>query len=401
MITIYRGFPPLNIRLIRIRFSIDHRLQLHLLPSVTTKDGTPRVLAIKTLYHYHSLPFPSVANMAFLANLVSLLGMDPDITFGVEFELLIGVRPLVTGGGPCPNLFPARPQDRPYDNVKRAVAITLTNAGLPTIADTSAYQAIAHAGEHQFHPTNWMVTACTTASSTRTDYEWAPIEVKSPPFNLTRDSLLSIGRFCDIMKNNFAVEVNASCDLHVHLGIGTSGFSLPCLKNLVRILYTFEPALASIHPANRVTHPRCTNLRLMTSGLFSRGWRVTDVNEYIDACTRIAELKELIDPEEEGRKYAYNFINQRDDGDDGYEPRTVEFRQHVCTLDGERVMNWVRFLGGLAQYANQNDTHDVGLLCLDSASAEVANPLFWSDEGIDFATLCQMVGMPESSAYWM
>lgn len=66
----------------------------------------------------------------------------------------------------------------------------------------------------------------------------------------------------------YRVITNSTCELHVHVGIGSAGFDLKILKKLMAALWTWKPQLQMLHP---VEHTSPKNGLIFSKSLRCRG----------------------------------------------------------------------------------------------------------------------------------
>ena len=114
-------------------------------------------------------------------------------------------------------------------------------------------------------------------------------------------------------------------------------------------------------------------------------------------CTQsIPELVHLLQKPKDDKKpagdvyrgYMYNFSNVLDFSPHGTGKPTVEFRQHECCIDAEKVGKWVRFVEGVVKKAEEM-----------AAEHESHNNVFHIQEVEDF---CRWISIDaDDTRYWM
>lgn len=301
--------------------------------------------------------------------------MSPRLTFGVELEFNIATlssevaNPVPSDSRPVRGLVPsylkselkARNQQEVINrSMKQQIAQKLRDAGLPatvTLDPESKNEALVRSNE-PWQEGHWVVTTDSPISSPYDLHDWWPCEVISPPYIFCRESLDAVLLACYVLTSNYRLNVNESCGLHVHVGNGNENFSLDTLRNLFAFLWAFEPVIDSLHPGFRHNGAYFSSLRkssklgkgsglstleclgriLMELGRFKLFDLMSDVSPYnVEAVTvRNLKLSPVMGKERETKL-------------------TIEFRQHEGTLDGERVINWVKTVVGLLEFAEDCD----------------------------------------------
>ncbi|KAF7931401.1 hypothetical protein BELL_1468g00010 [Botrytis elliptica] len=328
--------------------------------------------------------------------------VSPDTpSFGIEFEFLIAVLAKPSIENPNPSdprtvYFPSTPEDNApayfripvgkedwanewsiYAHIKRSLA----SIGLPTELEKAhsnfAMWEITRDGSitppkppHRRHKkayADWQA------------YTYYPIEVRTPAYYYCEDALRDIADFCKIMRKNYLVTVNKSCGLHVHVGYGTQGFTLPHLRRLGAMIQAFEPQFDSIHPEHRIDsrNDHCVSFRGNTyfqwkyKQDFNRSPRVLETIATLLACESRDAFRTCVASEGAagahsfvGHKTAWNFdrMGTETRPRDRVLPDTIEFRGHEASLDAEVVGNWVRVLVGLVEYSRSPDPWGFGEL---------------------------------------
>jgi hypothetical protein len=117
--------------------------------------------------------------------------------------------------------------------------------------------------------------------------------------------------------------VNASCGLHVHVGVGNR--PLQFFKSITKLYGIYEPVIDAMMPRSR----------RRSEGFFCRS--IASVSPaMIDRQSTFDALVHLVTPgrnEHQRRYYKINLEAHR-------RHRTVEFRQHSGTLDANRARKW-------------------------------------------------------------
>ena len=135
--------------------------------------------------------------------------------------------------------------------------------------------------------------------------------------------LAQVDAVCEAL-TDFGCTVNHHCGLHIHVGVANA--PLTFFKTLSKFYGIFEPVIDGMMPNSRRASTN-TYCRSVTSASPAQ----------IDRATSLADLINTATPAmgTETRYYKLNLaaFNRH---------RTVEFRQHSGTLDGEKVVNWTR-----------------------------------------------------------
>ena len=330
--------------------------------------------------------------------------VSPDIpSFGVEFEFLIAVLAKPSIENPNPSdprtvYFPSTPEDNApsyfqipvgkedwanewsiYAHIKRSLA----SIGLPTeprkansnfamwevTADGSIKGPPPPSRRNKKAYADWQA------------YTYWPIEIRTPAYYYNEDALRDISDFCAIMRKNYLVTVNESCGLHVHIGYGTQGFTLPHLRRLGAIIEAFEPQFDSIHPEHRIDsrNAHCVSFRQNTYFQYQyrqdhgRAPRVLETIATLLACESRDAFRTCVASEATTGSYAFvgettawNFDRMGTESKRRPEhvPDTIEFRGHEGSLDAEAVGNWVRTLVGVVEYTRSVNAWGFGELLL-------------------------------------
>jgi hypothetical protein len=112
--------------------------------------------------------------------------------------------------------------------------------------------------------------------------------------------------------------VNTSTGFHVHVGAGDQADNAAFFKNVLKLYGRFETALDAIHPASRraSTNSYCKSVRSLATR--------------VDTASTTAEIFRLANDR-------YHKVNLAAFA----KHRTVEFRQHAGTVDGNKAVNWI------------------------------------------------------------
>jgi hypothetical protein len=223
-------------------------------------------------------------------------------------------------------------------------------------------------------------------------YDWIEIEVVSPVYQAGDPAINAVKIASEILTSNLRISVNDSCGHHVHVGNGSEGFDFPLLKNLIAIIWTYEPELDRLHPPHRQGTMWALSLR-KSSTLRSKfkdrrgiGFMTCYAIMKVFETKTFNELQKLVS-DSESKGMAYNFRNL-------LEPylsetkKTIEFRQHCATLDSRRISAWIQVVLRLVRYAQECDiTALTRQLIKDATKEDLDDP-----ERTDIFGLLGMIG---------
>lgn len=182
-------------------------------------------------------------------------------------------------------------------------------------------------------------------------YKWFGVKVISPAFYLTKGSLQQVIRVTEIIKSTYLVNINDSCGLHVHVGVGDETFTFPHIRNLHALLYAFSPQLNSLHPARSETNSMFIPLRSIR-GKDGRTLPRMEGAVRLLLTQNINDLYELTGVESR-KTMSYNFNPIFKYEKESRGSGTVEFRQHEGTLDGEAIRIWIKTVVRLVEFARE------------------------------------------------
>lgn len=322
--------------------------------------------------------------------------MTTPLTFGVELEFAVASTHL-NNNDPHPThpgrIHFAPPKQRRFTpdsdqraRIHEAVYTALHDAGLPMgpqpILDYMTWfvtDDLTIDPPHRNAPCNSPV------------YRWNSAEVISPALYFRPESLTQIRVACATISTEFRAVATRTTGLHVHVGDGANGFSHSTVRNLIALLWGFEPQLLTLFPPHRHSQTWCMPLRVdsmyawhhpkwtistFLEDLFSPkfGTLAALVREFRvcggDRCT--VELSNLDDP--------MVAVKQ-----------TIEFRAHPGTLDGDDMVMWVKTVVGLMQWAREADSNQLMSLM---AYAEAGNDEF------SVTSLLEMLGLSEQAEFY-
>lgn len=321
--------------------------------------------------------------------------MTTRLTFGVELEFAVATThpnntdPHPTHPGRIYFIDPQRrltPDSEQRARVHEAIYVALRAAGLPLdLVPNCDYKTWFVTDDLTIHPPH------RNAPCNDLTYRWQSAEVISPALYFCPESLTQIRVACATISTQFRVAASRTTGLHVHVGDGANGFRPNTLRNLIALLWGFEPQLQTLHPPHRHTETWCTPLRTDTNYACSHPkWTMQSLLEDLFS-SKFDTVKTLVREFDVncGDRCAVEFCNLNDPM--VVVKQTIEFRAHAGTLDGDEVVVWVKTVVGIVQWAR-----DADLSCLMSlmAHAEAGNDEF----GV--TSLLEMLGLREEAEFY-
>ncbi|KAI0122411.1 putative amidoligase enzyme-domain-containing protein [Daldinia grandis] len=194
--------------------------------------------------------------------------MSNDIksSFGVEIELLIGIRKT----GPMkatPRMFQLakgkpiipEPGQTTTTIVQRQVeeAIRIALQGHEGDRVITRPEELAHAdGSHLRRYTGWgvgrdMSVVATNLDLDMTSYDWQDLEITSPALFATEKSFAEVHHVLTAIYNSFWVFAPETAGLHIHYGRGKDWIPINHLRRIAAFLYAADPILTQMHPPRR------------------------------------------------------------------------------------------------------------------------------------------------------
>jgi len=312
----------------------------------------------------------------------------PNFSFGVEIEFAIATLPFkkedpdpdgrtVYGvseredGRPTQSTkirgYTMREADE-LEHTQLHIVDTLAKYNIEAISERSLLEVVDHVYDDP--PTSWLVShdgTIRTPPDNNGRYNYIKIELTSPAYWLHDKAIKEIEKVCLILKKHYRIYCGPGSGLHVHVGLGTKGFSLSHLQNLAAIVWTFEPQLYSLMPSHRRIDINCLPLReysILSHQLRKENRRPRDALKPIFATTSINELLKLLASKISNR-LGFNCRNlmeayeleypctppalseMRHMGPVQDTKKTVEWRMWESTLDTKEIKAWIRLVTGL------------------------------------------------------
>jgi hypothetical protein len=287
-------------------------------------------------------------------------------TFGVEFEFSLAF--YRSNPHPESRTYEESCGQTLYFEPSEEDRKTPRRFGGPQVSDTTIYEHIATTLSDNGYPCvstfrcngdltykTWQVDCDTSIIPPLipNEYSWAGVEVTTPVLWFCEESLVAVTKVCELLKKTYCVDVNESTGLHVHVGNGNDNggaFRFNTIRNLYALLWAFEPQLDRLHPAHRQDVFHAESFRGNTrKAKYGRTFRAL---EGILECLKAEDKLDLssLNNVANNRGQTYNF--QQTILVSELTKRTVEFRQHEGTLNGERVLIWIRTVVRLVEFAS-------------------------------------------------
>ncbi|KAK4149552.1 hypothetical protein C8A00DRAFT_46847 [Chaetomidium leptoderma] len=376
-----------------------------------------------------------------------------DISVALEWKLLL---PLLVPGtrDPQPDddrrVVEARcPADEQacLEQGHECVAQTIREAGEEAVTLHSLLKEGVE--EKDFWGSGWVVKKANSAEPLDEEkafngYIWVPVEICSPKMRFAdADTRVRMRRVLDVLRSNYRLAANCSCEVHIHLGrMDGRAWSLATLQRLGSLLWVAEPRLRSIRDPNS---PNFDNTYTWGFAMRQRsrlarglglGGLVTAPSDFGDipdrqiinairgstmvpfeeACALAAiwkaashlELGQLLSgPERKYRRLGCNFSAFGEEDERARRnPRTMEFRMMEGSVDIELVLGWLVICGTIAKTAvvrsDGRFTAALDLLLqtpderlLSDSEARLSGETAGDRRGREFRELMQALGIRE------
>lgn len=204
-----------------------------------------------------------------------------------------------------------------YNLTCEQAAQALNNAGLCARAERYNHSTCSH----------WKVITDASITGTNGFELVSPVLSGSEGLEQVRKAVAAIAAA--------GAKVNKSCGFHVHFGAGDLG--LQQFKNLFKNYIKFEDIFDAMQPESR----RASNNTYCKSMLFCfrRETREKTINAAFEAIDQSNSIEEMFSAVTRNDRYfKLNLLSFWRHG-------TVEVRHHAGTVDADKVVNWVLFLG--------------------------------------------------------
>lgn len=190
-------------------------------------------------------------------------------------------------------------------------------------------------------------------------YTFVPIEIISPAYVFSEEALNQVQRVVKHLSNTYRISITDTCGMHVHIGQQNASYSLPHLKKICAILWTFEHMFYLFVRKSRWSNTQCLYLT-QDSYLAQRfgGDGPATMRgglEKILSVTSVNQLCEMLS--HNFRRLGFNLRNL-DNEEAGFDPlkQTIEVRLHESTLDPEAIYHWIHVFIGLVKFADVVNT---------------------------------------------
>ena len=305
--------------------------------------------------------------------------MNDSLTFGVELEFIcVYERNTFTNNPKYPGLVPNEDNGElgGYVQAGHAIWYVLNSAHIPA----SGFEDIDAPPIETY--SQWIIDedASVHLSSEEKayigdNYETEAIEIASPVLKLTEphdlikvQQVLNLLRWMEIEFGCMFL-ANESCGMHVHVGCGQGNpIPIAIAKRVFQLTTAHEHNIDALHAASRIRAPVVPEgpdryPHYAPLSFFHRRAKAASKHDNVfDWLNRIEKTRDFLDFErifqvtwalegglDGGHSSAVNFDNLF------REKQTIEFRQHLGTLEPTEVTRYVLFLGYLITYCFQTD----------------------------------------------
>ncbi|KAH6723857.1 putative amidoligase enzyme-domain-containing protein [Leptodontidium sp. MPI-SDFR-AT-0119] len=252
----------------------------------------------------------------------------------------------------------------PNDPIPKSIRSEYEYLGKRKVAQYSVKNTIesigchVQAGVEKDSPAVWEVLFDDSVHpEENTPYKWFPMEINSPALPLNPISLELIERVCSVIAKTYVTDANQLTGVHVHLSAGSTTFEFRTMQNLIVFLWAFEHQMSSLHPEERQDSMYCRGFRekcAMVADFTEKWGKPPRILQGITEFYKCLDMTSLLSAACccEGSKFmAFNCDNalrKVKEPQSSFKP-TIECRQHQGTLDGERIVQWVKLVAGLVQ----------------------------------------------------
>ncbi|KUJ20289.1 uncharacterized protein LY89DRAFT_553279, partial [Mollisia scopiformis] len=226
--------------------------------------------------------------------------------------------------------------------IKRHIRNLLAQAGLPVgQVEKTAYQQ----GDYSV----WEVVDDSTIEGPEdSPYQWAQIEIRSPIKANTQASLDEVQKVCDLLKASYHIETNQSTGLHVHVGRGSNSFEHQQIRNLIAFYWVFEEQIKTALGQFR-SQSTMAQFSRDNSRYAHKYWQNNAHHTKAENVT--AWIADQANPYRDTDKYtSLNLTGVREEANQpgrADSKPTVEFRSHEGSIEGVRVINWIKAVVGM------------------------------------------------------
>jgi len=299
-----------------------------------------------------------------------------DLTFGIELEFIC-VHP--------PGLFVGI-SDRGI-SARSARQHKLKQRGIPVTGHDGYFPDIDFSVDCEPH-SRWVVKTDISLLLSTPEWQIVPTDWKAEAVEIASRKLTLSDATTDeirvVLLEVFALEslgcrmlTNYTTGLHVHVGNSDRWIPLETAKKVFQLGTAFSPTIDKLHDYTRID-PDDSYLRYhfppgyfhKNNGRLRPGANVFDWLASIESVSSYQELGSLFvvprgDKYTNGHNSAYNFDNLiiSDGREEWTRTKTIEFRQHIGTLDYTTVIAWVALTTQIVTFChNATDTDFLSLL---------------------------------------
>ncbi|KAF8867094.1 hypothetical protein BDZ45DRAFT_719456 [Acephala macrosclerotiorum] len=235
------------------------------------------------------------------------------------------------------------------------------------------------------------------------NYKFVPVEVCSPAFIYSDVAVSHAMRIVDHLTDTYRTNVNTSAGLHIHIGCQNAGFSLPHLRKICALIWTFETYFFYLVGEHRWNENHCEYLTkrsrlalavaadnygcdrntILKQGL-DKILAVTDHDKLISLMTRNGDrlgvnFQQLETADGKVKSAVSSGSEMSSDSDEGrlspparkgeemenVEPtihiskNTIEIRLHEGTLQSDEIYHWIQLWIGVVQFAHVTDSSNL------------------------------------------
>jgi hypothetical protein len=217
-------------------------------------------------------------------------------------------------------------------NRKFGIEIEATNVAMSDVASALNAVGILCVVEGYNHATrnHWKVVSDCSISGNQ------GFELVSPILQ-GENGLMQVALVGDTLER-IGAKVNTSCGLHVH--VDGRDLTVNSMSRICKMWLKYEDCFDSIVPASRRNNQFCRAIRSKFASL-------EVAFDKLATATSIQGLTRIINSDGYSSSSRYHKLNLESMVRHG----TVEFRQHSGTVNGLKMVNWVKLVGGFVESA--------------------------------------------------
>ena len=185
------------------------------------------------------------------------------------------------------------------------------------------------------------------SSEQRAELRFLDIEVVSRVLKFDANGLKEIETAISAIISTLPVILPSNTGLHVHVGNQFSGLPTETLDNILAMVSCMEDQFNQLHPPHRL---RGHHIILPRFSFHNANHG--DSLRMAEFVYRQNDLKDFLHYFGWHKSVCYNFKNLNPRA----KKKTVEFRQHMCTLDIEEIKQWIILVCNLINIAYQSET---------------------------------------------